>query len=324
MASSKYRSSEPANKTKLGGTRTSVEDAPPGFSSPTELPVDLSQRQLWQQKNRDWWQRRPMRYDWSESIPHKEFSREFYEEVDIRFFSAVRLFAPWKVTPFDSLVDFDSLKAKDVLEIGCGSGSHGQLLATHAKSYTGIDITDYAVKSTSARMQMFGLNGVVLKMDAEQMQFPDNSFDMIWSWGVIHHSADTYRILKEMNRVLKPGGCAIIMVYHRGFWPYHVCGGIGALIRGKFPTPTAIHRYVQLATDGALARYYSPTDWRQLVQGLFTVRSVRIYGQKERIVFLPGGKIKDFILMLIPNWFTRFLGTSCRMGSFLVSEMEKS
>jgi hypothetical protein len=117
-----------------------------------------------------------------------------------------------------------------------------------------------------------------------------------------------------MNRVLRPGGTATVMVYHRGFRPYHVYGAFGALMRGKLPTPATTHRCVQLSTDGALARYYSPSDWRRLVRGLFKVGSVRIYGQKERIVFPPGGKIKDFVLMLIPNWLTRFSRYEMRNG----------
>lgn len=296
---------------------------PRGFSNPTALPVDGSQHQVWQQDNRNWWQQHPMRYDWDTSIPHPEFSKEFYIEIDRRFYSAVALFAPWETVPFDFLIDFDSLRAKDVLEIGCGNGSHGQLLATHAKSYTGIDLTDYAVKSTSTRMSLWGLNGTVLKMDAESMQFPDSSFDLIWSWGVIHHSANTQQIVKEMNRVLRPGGRAIIMVYYRSLWTYYMAGAVLAILGGKFPSIDAIHKSKQLATDGAMARFYAPRDWRRLTSGLFDVQSIRIYGQKEALIFLPGGQFKESVLHLIPNALTRFLSTNCRMGSFLVSEIKK-
>jgi SAM-dependent methyltransferase len=264
-----------------------------------------------------------MRYDWNAPIPFAEFSQEFYVEIDRRFYNAVSLFAPWKNIPFDSFIDFPSLKTKDVLEIGCGNGSHAQLLATHAKSYTGIDLTDYAVKSASFRLTLWGLNGKAQKMDAEQMQFPDNSFDLIWSWGVIHHSANTQRIVKEMNRVLRPGGRAIIMVYYRSFWSYYAAGALLTILRGKFPTIAMIHESKQLATDGAIARYYKPRDFRRLVAGQFDVDSIRIYGQKESLVFLPGGRLKQFILRLIPNSLSRFLSTNCRMGSFLVSAITK-
>lgn len=129
-----------------------------GFNKPTDLPQDDSRRQQWQAQNRDWWEKHPMRYDWKDQIEYEEFSYEFFKEIDRRFFSNVHDYMPWNKIPFDPLIDFESLAQKDVLEIGVGNGSHAQLLAQHAKSYTGIDITSYAVKSTSERMKRFGLD----------------------------------------------------------------------------------------------------------------------------------------------------------------------
>src|SRR5206468_2314200 len=126
----------------------------------------------------------------------------------------------------DPLIDFDQLQNKDVLEIGVGNGSHAALLARHSGSFTGIDLTDYAVESTSKRLKCFGLAGIVRQMDAEQMPFADRSFDFVWSWGVIHHSSDTRKILSEIARVLRPGGRAVTMVYHRNWWNYYLFGGL--------------------------------------------------------------------------------------------------
>jgi SAM-dependent methyltransferase len=300
------------------------KDAPPtGFDSPVALPADEAEHEVWQQQNRDWWQKHSMRYDWRAPIPYEEFSREFYDEIDRRFFSAVERFAPWKSIPFDTFVDFEALRSKDVLEIGCGNGSHAQLLASHARSYTGIDLTEYAVESTSKRLALRGLKATVMQMDAEQMRFGDASFDYIWSWGVIHHSANTLAILKEMKRILRPGGRAKIMVYHRGFWNYYIYGSLGAILRGKFPTAGAVHESMQLGTDGGLARFYGPGEWRKSVEGLFKVKQVAIYGQKENLVPLPGGKVKTLALRAIPNPVSRFFSTGLRMGNFLVAEMER-
>jgi len=297
--------------------------SPPGFVNPTALPADEFQQQTWQQQNRDWWQKHSMRYDFSAPIPYEEFSKEFYAEIDKRFYASASRYAPSKSIPFDFFIDFPSLRTKDVLEIGCGNGSHAQLLAAHAKSYTGIDLTEYAMKSTSTRLALFDLKATVLQMDAEQMQFPDNSFDFIWTWGVIHHSANTHSILKEMNRVLRPGGRAKVMVYYRGFWCYYVLGAVVAVLSGRPPTLDAIHECNQLLIDGGLARYYRPAEWRQLVGGLFRVERIGICGPKEALIFLPGGKLKRAILRIVPNWLTRFLAAQCRMGNFLIAEMEK-
>ena len=97
-----------------------------------------------------------MRYDFSEALEVEEFSREFYAEIDKRFFADAATMIPPRKLPFDSLIDFESLPNKDVLEVGCGNGSHAQLLVQHARSYTGIDLTSYAVKSTTQRLSYLG------------------------------------------------------------------------------------------------------------------------------------------------------------------------
>lgn len=302
-----------------------IKGAPPaGFTSPTALPADESEQRAWQKENQAWWQKHSMRYDFSSPITYEEFTEPFYDEIDRRFFESASHYLPARQIPFDRLIDFDSLRDKDVLEIGCGNGSHAQLLAQRAKSYTGIDLTDYAVRSTSTRLALRQLPGTVLQMDAEAMKFPDHSFDFIWTWGVIHHSANTPKIIQEMNRVLRPGGRAIVMVYYRGLWNFYAIGSLVSLLSGEFPTLDKIHSSRQSVEDGALARYYRPGDWRRIVGDNFSVRRVRIYGQKDLLVLLPGGRLKRTLLSLIPDPVGRFLTGPCRMGNFLVADMQKN
>jgi SAM-dependent methyltransferase len=300
-----------------------LEHLPAGFSRPTALPANREEQQGWQEANRSWWESHPMRYDWKDGIQYEEFSKEFYTEIDRRFFSAVELYAPRKRIPFDWLIDFDSLKTKDVLEIGVGNGSHAQLLAEHAKSFNGIDLTEYAVKSTTERLRVFDLAGTVQQMDAEHMQFPDNSFDFIWTWGVIHHSANTRKILEEMNRVLRPGGEAIVMVYHRTFWEYYVQGALLAVLSGQIFKPASLHASIQRRTDGAIARYYKRSEWAELVSDLFVIEDTRVYGKKTELVPLPAGRLKSFLVDMVPNSLSRFLTNKCRWGSFLVTRLRK-
>lgn len=303
-------------------------DTPEGFNSPTALPQTQEQAVKWQEANRSWWESHPMRYDFSEGVEVQEFSREFYEEVDRRFFSDAATYLPAKKHPFDSLIDFGSLAEKDVLEIGVGMGSHAQLIASHAKSYTGIDLTDYAVTSTTTRMRTVGLDKPsvrVLRMDAERMDFPDGSFDLIWSWGVIHHSSDTRQILKEMHRVLRPGGRAVTMVYHRNFWNYYIYSGLfGGVIKGNLFKSKSLHKVRQTEIDGALARFYTVPEWKDLVSEFFTVEDVRILGSKTELVPLPGGGLKNAVLGVFPDSAGRFLTNTCKLGTFLVSTLTKN
>jgi SAM-dependent methyltransferase len=297
---------------------------PPGFDKPTELPENREENQEWQNHNRTWWESHPMRYDWRDQIPYPEFSKEFYLEIDKRFFSDAKNYMPWKRIPFDPLIDFPELANKKVLEIGVGNGSHAQLLAQHAASYTGIDLTDYAVKSTTKRLECFGLKASILRMDAEQLEFDDDTFDLIWSWGVIHHSANTGRILQEMRRVLKPGGAAITMVYHRNVFNYYfVSGLVRGVLMGKFFQGKSLHEILQTATDGAIARFYTVPEWEALTSKSFTTVDVCICGGKAEVFPIPGGAFKNALMNLVPNVCTRFLTNQLKFGTFLVTTLEK-
>lgn len=241
------------------------KELPKGFKEPTDLPVNPDQAIDWQQKNKSWWESHPMRYDWNDEIGYKEYSKEFFNEIDKRFFLNSKDFLPFKKIPFDPIIDFDSLKNKDVLEIGVGNGSHASLLAQHSKSFTGIDLTEYAINSTSARFKEFGLPGTIKRMDAENLEFKNESFDFVWSWGVIHHSSNTRKILEEIYRVLKPGGETIIMVYYRSLWSYYFIPFVyEGILKGKFFKGYSLHFLNQNLTDGAIARYYNFNDWKSL------------------------------------------------------------
>ncbi len=296
---------------------------PEGFDHPTALPNDEESRK-WQELNQSWWENHPMRYDWKKRISYAEFTREFYYEMDRRFLEKVREYMPWKEIPFDPLIDFHSLREKKVLEIGIGNGMHAALLSQYSGSFTGIDITDYAVTSTSKRFQLFDLDGSILKMDAERLQFDSGTFDFVWSWGVIHHSSNTAQILKEIHRVLKPHGIAIIMVYNRSIWNYYlvpsICLGI---LKGYFFRGLSLNEIVQLHVDGAFARFYTPSEWRAMTCEMFNVQDIQVYGAKPEVLPIPGGRLKDVLLDAIPDSLSRFFTNRCKMGSFLVSKLEK-
>ncbi|HIJ83198.1 MAG: hypothetical protein HW380_2852 [Magnetococcales bacterium] len=294
------------------------------FDSPISLPMSQEQRSRWQEANRDWWENNPMQYDWKDGIKYEKFSVEYFQEIDKRFFYATKPIMPWKEKPFDNLIPFADLKDKQCLEIGVGCGTHAQLIAGHAMGFTGIDLTQHAVQCTGARMKLSGFDHArIFRMDAERMDFPDHSFDFVWSWGVIHHSADTQQVLSEIKRVLKPGGTAIIMVYHRNFWNYYIVTGlILGIIKGGFFRTRSLTQIQQYATDGALARHYTISEWLSLAKPWFIVEKIQIFGLKAQLLPIPGGKIKNAILKVVPDRVARFLVHNGKMGTFLVAKMK--
>jgi len=298
---------------------------PSTFSGPAQLPRNVAEEREWQEANRLWWEHHPMQYDWAEAIPYEKFSREYFREVDRRFFESSRFYLPWRKYPFEALVDFEGLAGMKVLEIGVGCGSHAQLLAQHAAEFVGLDITEHAVRATQARINVMGISKAsILQVDAQRMPFPDNSFDLVWSWGVIHHSADTDAVLREICRVLKPGGRMILMVYHRGWWNYYVVGGlILGLCCGQLFRHKSVHRIIQNRTDGALARYYSLGEWKRSAPKGLVLDKAFVLGMKTDLVPLPRGRIRDFLLTALPDSVGRFMVRALRMGSFLVSTHHK-
>ncbi|HUN98428.1 MAG TPA: class I SAM-dependent methyltransferase [Bradyrhizobium sp.] len=294
-----------------------------GFDEPTQLPRDEAQHRDWQAANREWWEARPMRYDWREEIATTPGTLEFFREVDRRFLSSVRSYMPWRTLPFDQIIPFETLHERDVLEIGVGQGTHAQLLASQCRLFIGIDLTAYATRMTARRLLLTKLPRTIVQMDAERLAFADASFDYIWSWGVIHHSADTRRVLREMHRVLRDKGECTIMVYYRSWWHFYVCGFFRGIFQDQFRKRGSLHHVTQGATDGAIARYYSQAAWREAMSGLFAVESARIFGQKAEIVPIPGGRLKRLLERVIPDRLARLMTNTLQMGSFLVVNMRK-
>ena len=298
---------------------------PEDFLNWTALPESKEQKENWQNMNRAWWEKNPMRYDFTyEDNPFQEGTREFYEEIDRRFYSSVYQFMPWKKFPFDPIIDFASLHKKDVLEIGVGCGSNAQLLARNAGSFTGVDLTEYAVNTTRKRLNFFGLKGNVIRMDAEKMEFKDNTFDFIWSWGVIHHSSNTRNILEEIHRVLRPGGTVVTMVYHRSLWNTYVRGALYyGILRGRFIQTRSLNTIIQQSTDGALARYYTVPEWEAELSRQFEVQDSSVFGSKSQIIPLPWGRTKEFLMKLMPDAWGRFITNRPFFGFLLVSSFQK-
>lgn len=113
-----------------------------------------------------------------------------------------------------SFADFANAKGKKVLEIGVGLGADHQRFAENGADLYGVDITERAIANTHKRLQLFNLSSSLEVGDAEKLSFPDSYFDVVYSWGVIHHSPNTPVAINEIYRILKPGGEAKVMVYH--------------------------------------------------------------------------------------------------------------
>ena len=112
--------------------------------------------------------------------------------------------------------NFQSFHNKDVLEIGVGMGAdHFSIAQSKPHQLTGIDLTKRAIEHTRQRLDALGMQSQLQVDNAEDLSFADESFDIVYSWGVLHHSPNTPKCFSEVHRVLKKGGIAKIMIYHK-------------------------------------------------------------------------------------------------------------
>ncbi len=112
------------------------------------------------------------------------------------------------------LLTKELLKGKQVLDVGCGTGLAMPIAAKHCSCVIGIDYSQASLKEAKAGFEELKLNNTELLCgDAENLPFPDDQFDVVCSIGVLHHTPDTAKAVREIFRVLKPRGKAVVMVY---------------------------------------------------------------------------------------------------------------
>jgi ubiquinone/menaquinone biosynthesis C-methylase UbiE len=121
----------------------------------------------------------------------------------------------YKLEPYIiDFADFSSSKGKNILEIGVGIGADHIQFAKNKCNLWGIDLTQKAIDLCKRNLDQRNLYSQLSIGNAEELTFEDNSFNMVYSWGVIHHSPNTEKCISEIHRVLEPGGDARIMVYN--------------------------------------------------------------------------------------------------------------
>lgn len=157
---------------------------------------------------------------WNTEACGTQFVEEF-ENTKIFFeeYTAFRYRTEWHLPLY---IPFENYQNKKVLEIGCGNGADGMMFAKNGALYTGIDITQSAIDATAIHFKTQGLTGTFQVENAESLSFQANKFDLVYSHGVLHHTENPNKAFEEVYRVLKPGGNAILMLYHKNSFNYYI------------------------------------------------------------------------------------------------------
>jgi ubiquinone/menaquinone biosynthesis C-methylase UbiE len=285
----------------------------------------MSNQEL-KERVRAFWQANPCGVKFADAAPG---TRRFYELVE-----AHRYTKEWHIP---IAADFASTRGLKVLEIGCGLGTDGAQFAEAGADYTGVDLTDAAVELARKRFELFDLPGKFQTADAENLNFADRSFDLVYSHGVLHHTPETGKAIQEIHRVLRPGGRAMVMLYHRDSYNYRVNisilrrfgvhlleseAGINLVSRLTNESLDSLHQHARLLqtekesylkpdeflnqnTDGAgnpLARVYSRSEALELFKEFSEVK-LRTFFLNKRWVPLLGNLLpRSLEAQLASRW----------------------
>jgi SAM-dependent methyltransferase len=218
---------------------------------------------------------------------HEFGTREFFDEVERHRYQK---YAPW----MPEVMGFEDFAGQRLLEVGCGMGTDLLQFARGGANVTGVDLTPRSIEISRYHLSLYGRSGEFAIADCERLPFNDESFDVAYSNGVLHHTPDTAGAVREIHRVLRAGGQARVMLYHRGSFAYWsqviVRYGIlrGEFLRGK-SAADIMSRYVEFNQGGGrpLVKVYSR---RQALELFSMFREVRVQVEQliESELFLLG------------------------------------
>jgi SAM-dependent methyltransferase len=240
-----------------------------------------------QERVRAYWNGKPCD---SELSSHSSLSREYFLDIERQRYELQP-----HILDLLSKIDWDG---KQVLEIGTGVGTDARQIIGKGACYTGINIDQGSTTATATALRAFSLPGIAKQGDATSLAFADNTFDVVYSFGVLHHIPEAAKAVAEIHRVLKPGGELLVMLYNRTSINYIVeimflrklglrllsaPGAIGLLRRMGFPsrklerhkelhkqlTPMTDREWLSRNTDGPdnpYSRVYDASEAAELLK----------------------------------------------------------
>jgi SAM-dependent methyltransferase len=196
---------------------------------------------------------------------HKQFQGD-YE----KFFTDYDVFRYQTERHLPACIEALNVGGKQLLEIGLGEGSDSELLIRQRARWSGVDLTAESVDRVRTRLMLRDLPYEELRQGSVlQLPFADDSFDMVFSHGVLHHVPDIEQAQREIHRVLRPGGELVIMMYAR--WSLNYLVSIGLLRRAALLAafPLARARLLRLGVGkGLLAAHLGNAEKIGLIRYL--------------------------------------------------------
>ncbi len=243
---------------------------------------------------RKYWNDRPCNIRHSTKAVGTE---EYFNEVEQRKY-AVEPHIP-------KFAEFERWRGKKVLEIGCGIGTDTMNFARHGAQVTAVDLSDNSLSVARKRAEIFEMQDRIrfIQADAEHLSesVPVEPYDLIYSFGVIHHTPHPERILDQIRRYLKPGTTVKIMVYHR--WSWKVLWILLGYGRGRFWRLDRLIAENSEAQTGCPVTYvYSRSQGRRLLE------SCGLKVTDTQVAHVFPFRIRDYVeYRYIKVWYFRWM-----------------
>ena len=253
-------------------------------------------------KNRLWWETMPMTYkSWEEDNRRLNTLEDFIQAEEVLFSNSPYL---------REKLNFSAYSSKKVLDLGCGSGVLSIALAKNGADVTAVDLTETATKMTQLNANLQKLNIKVVRADAENLAFADETFDYIISWGVLHHTENPEQAFNEVSRTLKTNGTGLIMVYHKSSIFYYLKGLIWLFLKGKIFKGYTLKTVIDFYVDGYFHRHFTKQELRESLNKS-SLKSLNVFATQQEQKILP----------FIPKRLDKFL--KYHFGWYLISAYKK-
>lgn len=233
---------------------------------------------------RDYWEERPCGAGHADS---ESMTKAYFDEIEE---------ARYSLEPhIPECADFTRWSGRRVLEVGVGAGTDFVNFARNGADAIGIDLTEAAIEHTQRRLEFEGLTADLRVASGEELPLEDDAVDLVYSWGVIHHAESPEAVVREIRRVLRPGGQVTAMLYGRHSWVAYRRWFLGlaiALKRRESPKGLsgAVASYMESPgtysyTRRELAIMFHAAGFRNVsVRGVLTVYDERYVGGVARLL----------------------------------------
>ncbi len=207
-----------------------------------------------------------------------------------------------------------------VLEVGVGMGADYLEWLKAGAQATGVDLSSTSLERAKRRCEMAGYAPDLRVSDAEHLPFPDGAFDIVYSYGVMHHSPDTPQCIREAWRVLKPGGTLRIMIYHHpsltGFLLWLRYGWL----RGK-----SLRQAVHDRLESPGTKSYTQEEARAMLQGFEQIEIRQTFSPGDLLLNEPSARFQGLAYRIVWRLYPRFLvrRLGARLGLFLLISARK-